>query len=69
MTGGSSGGPWIANYGVNAALNGVNYGSNSDRNIIVVGTVCQLISTTLAAPGWSQLLLVQGRAACAGSSW
>ena len=36
MTGGSSGGPWIANYGVNAVLSGVNYGNNANRNIILV---------------------------------
>jgi hypothetical protein len=36
MTGGSSGGPWVVNYGVDASLNGVNYGSNNNRYVIVV---------------------------------
>lgn len=43
MTGGSSGGPWIANYGMDAVLSGTSYGSNTVRNVILVS-----LSHTLA---------------------
>ena len=62
MTGGSSGGPWIANYGTNAVLNGVNYGNNANRNIILVGGLCRLLmcsalpQNTLHTLSQSQLL-------------
>lgn len=35
MTGGSSGGPWLLNLGVDAAGNGVNYGTVALRNAVV----------------------------------
>lgn len=36
MTGGSSGGPWIVNFGTNAALtSGTTYGQQANRNVIV----------------------------------
>lgn len=38
MAGGSSGGPWIVNYGVNAVLRWTDYGRQIDRNIIVAVT-------------------------------
>ena len=35
MTGGSSGGPWIENFGRPPLLNGVSYGNAADHNIVV----------------------------------
>ena len=53
MTGGSSGGPWISNYGVDAAVSGTNYGSNANRNIILVsGAVSAVGDCSPAAHAW-----------------
>lgn len=39
LTGGSSGGPWIANYGIDADLRkDANYGQDADRNVVMAVT-------------------------------
>lgn len=35
MTGGSSGGPWVVNFGVDATVSNTDYGLQADRNIVV----------------------------------
>lgn len=39
LSGGSSGGPWIANYGIDADLRGnATYGQDADRNVVMAVT-------------------------------
>jgi hypothetical protein len=56
MDGGSSGGPWIANFGTPPALTGVDAGSFPNPNVIVGVTSWGFISSTVKAQGASPFL-------------
>jgi len=53
MTGGSSGGPWLVNYGEVASLSGTTVGTEALNNVVVATTSWGYISTDIKAQGAS----------------
>lgn len=53
MTGGSSGGPWMANLGVDAVVSGTNYGDQALRDIVMGVTSWGYTSTNIKLQGAS----------------
>jgi V8-like Glu-specific endopeptidase len=71
MTGGSSGGPWVLNFGIRPTLTGATNGSFSTPNIVVGVTSWGYISSAVkqqgASPFTSTNIVPLVNAACAGS--
>ena len=53
MTGGSSGGPWLVNLGVQPSLNGTSFGSAAQRNTVVGVTSWGYVNTAVKQQGAS----------------
>jgi V8-like Glu-specific endopeptidase len=51
MTGGSSGGPWLVNFGVDPSLSGISHGSMAAKDIVVGVTSWGYIDTTIKEMG------------------
>ena len=51
MTGGSSGGPWLVNFGVPPSLSGTSFGSYPNRNVVVGVTSWGYTDTTVKEQG------------------
>ena len=54
QTGGSSGGPWVANLGIAPALNGTSFGNGANHNVVVGVTSWGYISTAIKQQGASR---------------
>lgn len=71
MTGGSSGGPWVQNLGINPVLYGIGFGAYSNGNIVTGVTSWGYTSTTVkqqgASPFTSSNILPLVNAACTGA--
>lgn len=71
MTGGSSGGPWILNFGIRPVLNGTTNGTAPNSNIVVGVTSWGYVSSAIkeqgASPFTSTNIVPLVNAACAGS--
>lgn len=71
MTGGSSGGPWLVNFGNAPALNGTGFGTAAAHNTVVGVTSWGWVSTTVkaqgAAPFTSSNIVVLVNASCAAT--
>lgn len=69
MTGGSSGGPWLVNFGLAPALAGVSFGNSAAHNIVVGVTSWGYTNSTVkqqgAAPFTSGNIVVLVNAVCA----
>jgi hypothetical protein len=53
MTGGSSGGPWLVNLGVQPSLNGTSFGSAAGRNTVVGVTSWGYVNNAIKQQGAS----------------
>lgn len=71
MTGGSSGGPWLLNFGIRPTLNGTTNGTAPNSNIVVGVTSWGYVSTAIkqqgASPFTSTNIVPLVNAACASS--
>jgi hypothetical protein len=56
QTGGSSGGPWVANFGSPPALSGISFGTYANHNVVVGVTSWGYIDTTVKQQGASPFL-------------
>jgi hypothetical protein len=68
MTGGSSGGPWLVNFGVAPALAGTSFGKAPNRNVVVGVTTWGSTNTAVeemgAAPFTSKNIVVLVNKVC-----